>query len=174
MPDPNIIPLKRKTLVRLLENSVGSRLFNSLFVRLSNTGEVKDVLNDGEFSCAFYVTSLLALLQLFDRTHTTVKTVREKLSEHTGWREVAGALPEPGDVVFWERVLFPDGTENDHVGFVLNEAEAVSTSYLEKQVVRHHLTFGVDPAGNPIRKIVAQYRSREFEQEKQGSTLSQG
>ena len=38
MPDSNLIKLRKKTYLKMIENSVGARLFNSLFVKFKDTG----------------------------------------------------------------------------------------------------------------------------------------
>ena len=65
----------------------------------------------------------------------------------------------PGVVLVWEEITFEDGTSSDHIGFALYNHQAVSTSYLEKRVVRHHLTFGSDKNGKPNRKITKVFSS---------------
>lgn len=46
---------------KFIENSIGGRMFNSLFVKKQEQEEIVDVLNDGEYSCAFFVSSVLFL-----------------------------------------------------------------------------------------------------------------
>lgn len=154
MPDPNIKLLTKDTLLKVLENSVGSKMFNSLIVQYQDSGEVQDVLEDGSKSCAFFVSSVLALLGLIDKPHATVKTTVEKLPEF-GWKEAAGAI-EPADIIVWEKMNFENGEEHEHIGFAVNDKEAVSTSYLERQVTRHLIDFGGK------RKVIAVYRNESF------------
>ncbi len=56
----------------MIENAISARLFNSLFVRYEDSGETKDVCNDGEYSCAFFVSGLLTLTGYLERPHATV------------------------------------------------------------------------------------------------------
>ena len=81
MADPNILRLPKETLVRMIKNAPDTKLFNSLFVRYLNTGEIKDVCNDGEYSCAFFVSGLLTLAGYLPRPHGTVAGLRKKLQE---------------------------------------------------------------------------------------------
>lgn len=156
MPDPNIEILKKETYLRMIENSVGSMQYRNLFVRFKDSGAVKDVLNNGEYSCAFFVSSVLVLAGLMDTPHATVNTV-VRLLEAGGWKRVDGA-PEPGDVLSWEPKLQPDGTAHGHVGFAVGNREAVSTDSRTGLVARHHETFGVGSAGAPTRPLVAVFR----------------
>ncbi|MDD5692881.1 MAG: hypothetical protein PHU86_00135 [Patescibacteria group bacterium] len=160
MPDENLLKLHQKTYLRILENSVGCRLFNSNIVRNKNTNEEYDVLDDGTFSCAFFVSGILTLFGQIDRMHSTVETVSKKLTEDPNWEEVSLNDIKPGDVLVWEKVTFKDGTSSDHNGFALNKNEAVSTSYIEKSVTRHHITFGVDKNNQPNRKITKIFRNK--------------
>lgn len=139
--------LYKKTYIKAIENSIGSRIFNSLFVEES--GKSRDVMNDGEFSCAFFVSSLLALFESIDKPCATVATLRGKLKAGKGWQEVGEDGVEPGDVVFWQKVRFEDGSENAHVGFAINGKEAVSTDYKKRQIGKNPLHF---------RQIEAAYR----------------
>lgn len=140
MADQNIEVLKKETYIKLLENSPGTRMFNSAFVRFVDTGEKKDILNDGEFSCAFFVTSVLTQFGILEEPSATVATTKKKLLEK-GWKTITD-IPITGDVVFWEEKTFADRSKNTHVGFAVSSTEAVSTSYKEKMVVRHDITFG--------------------------------
>lgn len=150
MPDENIKKLSKETYLKAIENSVGSRLFNSLIVKFKDTGKVVDVLNDGMYSCAFFVSCVLTLFGAMDKPHSTVKTIKEKLEKDERWKNIKPDSIEPGDVIFWEKIKFDDGTEDAHVGFALNKDEAVSTDYKNKMVARHPLKSG--------RKIDAVFR----------------
>ena len=141
--------------MKMLENSIGSTMFNSVFVRYKDSGMTKDILNNGEFSCAFFVSSILAIQNLIDRPHTTVATVRSKLIE-AGWKKVT-VPAEAGDVIVWDKQI-QTGTENEHIGIASSESEAISTSFRERKVARHHITFGNDPSGKSMRKITGIFR----------------
>jgi hypothetical protein len=45
-------PDKRKTLLRLIENSIGTKIFRNAYFFVD--GKSKDILKNGELSCAFY------------------------------------------------------------------------------------------------------------------------
>lgn len=151
MSDPNIIKLRKKTYLKMIENSIGTKLFNSAFVKFKDTGKVTDILNNGEFSCAFFVSGVLTLCKYLDSPHATIKRLKEELIK-AGWKKVNKSNLQPGDVVFWERMVFPDGTENEHIGFVLNKNQAISTDYKSRKVTKHHITF------NNKRKIIEVFR----------------
>ena len=112
-------------------------MFNSIFVRYKDSGEVKDILGDGEYSCAFFVSSVLYLFQTISKSVSTVKSLKELIDASDVWKSVSLGEIQSGDVIFWEKTKFDDGSENAHVGFVLNKEEAVSTDYKTKMVTRH-------------------------------------
>lgn len=156
MPDENLKKLPFETLLKMVENSEGSKIFNSAFVENKTTGEVVDVLNDGEYSCAVFVSSLLSLVGLMDRPHSTVKTLVSKLEESEKWMVVDGEI-KAGDVLLWEKVKFEDGSENEHIGFAIDNQHAISSNYIEKKVIKHPVSKKVNGKDRKIEKI---YRSR--------------
>ncbi|MFA5987351.1 MAG: hypothetical protein WC797_01720 [Candidatus Paceibacterota bacterium] len=159
MPDPNQIVLKKETYLKMVENSPGSRMFNSVYVLHKDTGKIEDILHDGEFSCATFVSSVLFVIGMTDAPCVTVDTMRKKLASDLRWKQVNGfENVEPGDVVFWEKIKFADGSENEHVGFALNKNEAVSTSDTERKVVRHDLACLEKSANNKPRAITSLFR----------------
>lgn len=137
MPDANIQILRKETYLKAIENSIGCRLFNSVFVCFKDTGKTADILNDGMYSCAFFVSSLLYLFQAIDKPHATVANVKKFLDADEHWKRVDNADIEAGDVIFWEKIRFDDGSENAHIGFAVSEDEAISTDYKQKVVARH-------------------------------------
>ena len=158
MADSNIVRLPKQTLVKMIENAVGTKVFNSLFVEYKDSGEIKDVCNDCEYSCAFFVSGLLTLTGFIPRPHATVKSLRKTLQE--ALFKTISSLEEsrPGDIVFWEKIVFENGLENEHVGFLLSKDRAVSTSYKKHCVVEHSplIPGGVD---NKERKITLLLRA---------------
>ncbi len=145
--------LKKETFLKMLENSIGSKIFNSLLA-VDENGAIKDILNDAEFSCAFFVSNILTLFEFLPRPRATVKSLREELltkNNLTVIPEIASI--EPGDIIFWENKKHEDGTETEHVGFALNNSEAVSTSFKERCVARHDITYGKSESGTPNRPI---------------------
>ena len=159
MTEVNFKLLQKETYLKMIENSVGSRLFNSLFVKFNDSGEVKDILNNGELSCAFFVSCVLTLVKMIDAPRTTVKSVLEFVGKNINWQEVLDE-PQNGDIIFWEELPETDGSTHGHVGFALNNLEAVSTSSKEHLVTKRHLTFGVDDQGQPTRKVLRKFRCK--------------
>ena len=152
MPDPNIEILNKETLVKAIENSVGTALFRSLLVRKKDSGKLEDILSNGEYSCAFYVSCLLYMTGLINAPRATVKSLHAHLKEH--WREVSLDEARAGDVIVWDKIRYESGEEHAHVGFVINNNEAVSTSTETKCVERHDIN-------HKGRGIIAIYRATE-------------
>ena len=144
--------LSFRTYLAMLENSPGTRLFNSLYVRSADGGEVRDVFNNGEFSCAGFVTSVLTLSGLLESPSATVDTAERRLRE-LGWEEVAPNAAEKGDIVFWAPAQYPDGSGHRHMGFALSASEAVSTDSIEKQVMRHPISRSEEREGKRLLLI---------------------
>src|SRR3989338_550605 len=120
MSDTNFEILWKETYLKAIENSVGSRFFNSLYVKDKQTGQMKDILEDGIYSCAFFVISLLYFFRVLEKSHSTVKGLYDALGKQSGWQNVGKDRIESGDVIFWEKIEFDDGTENARVGFAVN------------------------------------------------------
>ena len=148
--------LRKETYIKMIENSVGTKLFNSIIIK-NETGEVQDLLNDGEYSCALFVSSVLVLHLLLPRARTTVANLEKELTDHKSFIEVPKESIETGDVIFWESVTYEDGSQNRHVGFAISSHEAISTNYIEKCVVRHATDKEIENTGK-IRKIEKVFR----------------
>lgn len=125
-----------KSYLKVIENSVGTRMFKNLYVYTKDKGEF-DAMNNGEDSCAFYVSSVLVIFGKNSRLHGTVESTLKDLKE-SGWQEVSEA--KPGDVLVWETQKFGDRWQA-HIGFYIGKDKAVSTSWKQKEVIMHHKTF---------------------------------
>jgi hypothetical protein len=166
MPDNNLEKQIYKTYLQMVKNSEGCRLFNSLYVKELDTGKEYDIYDDGVLSGAFYVSSVLTLLGLMDKPHSTTDTIKkifeDKKDKDWGWEIVSKNDLKAGDVIFWEEIIFDDGTKSDQVGFYIDDTKAYSTGATERCVIKHHPTFGQKPDGTPARKIIAAYRNKNI------------
>ena len=141
MPDPNLEILVRDTYKASIKNSVGSTLFRSLYAKKNDTDEVIDITKAGEYSCAFFVSSLLYLAGLIDKQRATVTSLENFCKNEEKWKEIRRENVAFGDVVFWEKRKYDDGSEHAHVGFILNTKEAVSTSDKKRAVLQHLIDY---------------------------------
>ena len=137
-----------------IKNSVGSNLFRNEFYLID--GKSIDVLDDGDLSCATYVTGILYLFNLISERHTTVIETLKDLSA-SGWYELK--RPRPGAVIHWGFMKRDDGTQgtHHHVGFWLDPDTAVSNDSGTRVIWKHHPTYGMLPNGEAKRDILAYY-----------------
>jgi hypothetical protein len=140
--------------IAAIENSVGSNLFRKLYYRID--GKDLDVLDDGDLSCAVYVTTILYMFDLIGERHTTVtETIKDLIA--SSWYEIQE--PRPGALMHWDYKIKNDGTRgtNRHVGFYLDEQSAVSNSSVAKMVVKHPPKRPVSHDSDGERDILAYY-----------------
>jgi hypothetical protein len=144
--------LKKETYLKMIENSINARMFNSILIK-EESGVSRDLLNDGEYSCALFVSSVLFLNNLIQKTRSTVNNLEKDLLEHPSFIHLEnGADIEPGDILFWESVTYEDDSANRHVGFAVSNSEAISTSYMAKCVIKHPITKEIENSGE-MRKV---------------------
>jgi len=142
---------KKKTLLKLIENSIKSNLFRNLYFFVeTKTGRKKsvDILKNGELSCAFYVSSLLYLSKLISDLHTTVNGTLKDM-EKSGWYKVD--KPKKGAIVVWDQ-----RNGHYHIGFYWNNKKAVSNYPSRRKPLFHSLNY-------QNRKILAFYFHKELE-----------
>jgi hypothetical protein len=139
---------KKKSLKALIQNSLGSKFFRSIYFNVS--GKPKDILENGNLSCAFYVSVILKILGLISEIHTTVKSIISDL-EKSGWQKTK--KPAFGAVIVWEPA--PPKSKHYHIGFCLNSKKAVSNSSKKRCPIIHDINY-------QNRKIKAIYKFKEL------------
>ena len=109
---------RRSTYLSMIENSVGTKMFQSCFFKKVNTdwSVSSDVCDEGRLSCAFHVSGILKMMDLVRVMCVTVGGLERELN-NTGWRECIVYPLEIGDVIFWEAMKNSDGKEHRHCGF---------------------------------------------------------
>jgi hypothetical protein len=143
---PKIVPLNFDTYLAVIKNSVGSKMFQNLFALVD--GAKKDIVKNGNLSCAFFVSAVLVIFGFIKAIHSTV-TGTEKDLLSSGWEKVI--KPKPGDVLIWE--TREDGDEkHGHIGFFIGDNWAISNDSKRGVISRHHWTY------NSRRKVIAIYR----------------
>ena len=147
------------TYLKAIENSVGSNLFRNEYYRIN--GKAIDVLDDGDLSCAVFVTSILYLFDLIKERHTTVVATIEDV-QRSGWYEIK--KPKKGALILWGFKKKDSGTQGKHrhVGFYLNTKKAISNISEKRIVDAHHPTFGKLPNGEVRRDILAYYWNKRL------------
>ena len=142
--------LTLKTFLTVVKKSAGTEMFRQIFAEVD--GHEVDITENGNLSCAFYVSGLLAMFGLIDKIHATVSGTR-KAMEAAGWVETTEMTP--GAVLVWGKPQ--DGShDHQHIGFYLGENQAISNISRLGQPGFHHFTFGGEKV-DPHRKIVAVY-----------------
>ncbi len=139
--------LNKLSYLTAIKNSEGSKIFKNLWAEVD--GVKKDILDDGDLSCAQFVSGILYLHKLINDRHATVDgTIRDL--EAGGWYQITE--PKEGCVIVWEGIIYPDGMEHKHIGFYLDNGLAISNSPDEKSPKIHHWTYG-DKNSDKYRKI---------------------
>lgn len=123
MADPNITKLVLKSYLAAIRNSVGANTWRNFYA--VDNGVERDVLNDGDVSCAYFVSSITTMFGLSKSIHMTVESTIKDLEE-SGWAEIA-KLRE-GAILLWEPQDFGKKGSFTHIGFYIGDQKAVSTS----------------------------------------------
>ena len=124
--------------LRMIKDSQGSQMFQCLYVLENN--KKKDILKNGQLSCAYYVSSILKIFDLISQPHATVKsTIKDMLKNN--WRETKKL--KPGNIIVWE-----NKKNHLHIGFCLGKNRAISHCYEMKAPIVHDYTY------NQKRKII--------------------
>ncbi len=144
--------LPKETYLAMIANSAGAHLFRSVYAEVD--GEKKDITQNGQLSCAFFVSSILTHgnFKLIKEPHTGIHGLIRDL-ENSGWTVTDKRTP--GAVVVWEQILTkPSNTPHDHLGFILDEQTAISTYDLDIGApLPHDINFANDPHGKEWRAI---------------------
>ncbi len=150
----NIKILQLETYLDIIEKSVGSNLFQTVFAQVD--GEKKDIVNKGQFSCALHVSSILLWFNvesgLLEKRHVGVSGLLYDM-EKSGWYKIN--KPKVGSIIYWES-MFKNGSENEHIGFYIGNDKAISSERDAGTPVEHHYTYG-EKNSRPARKIEAIY-----------------
>ncbi len=142
-----------------IRNSAGTTLFRSLYYRIG--GKSIDVLDNGDLSCAVFISSILYLFGLIREVHTTVKKTVSDM-ERSGWQKIR--KPRQGAIIHWSFMTRDDGTQSKHhhLGFYLSAKTAVSNDWETRTIATHHPTYGTLDNGQPRRKIIAYYWNKKL------------
>ncbi len=131
-----------------VENSVGTGMFRNLYAMVDK--KTKDITENGNLSCAYYVSSVLFIFKLISGIHATVEGT-EKDIINNGWEKVE--QPQKGNILIWEeKIKGKDKKPHKHIGFFIEDNWAISNNDEKGLPVKHHYTY------NQTRKIEAIYR----------------
>ena len=149
MRKPKFKILTYQNYLQMIKVSQGSKMFQRLYVLENN--KKKDILKNGQLSCAYYVSSILKIFDLISQPHVTVKSTIEDMHKN-GWRPTKKL--KPGNILVWQEKKFSDGTIHQHLGFYLGQDKAISHSFKKKTPIIHHFTYGQTQTGQLKRKII--------------------
>ena len=146
-----------KTFLAMAKNSIGAKMFQNFYGTIN--GKPKDLVKNGNLSCAFFISTLLHFFKLINDPHLTVMGLLKDM-EASNWRKVR--QPKIGDILIWEPVDFGSGINHAHVGIFIGQNKAISNNSKTGKPARHHFTFGTK-SGQPKRRITAVYRHTTIE-----------
>lgn len=139
----------RESYLKMIQNSVGTKMFRNLY--LEDRGRKLDATENGQMSCAFFVSNVLLIWKLISEGHATIGGTVEDM-KNNGWVEVSVKDAELGDVIVWEEKLSTKGRVRSHIGFYVGNDKTVSHRDACGSVSIHHWTF------RNTRKIIVVYR----------------
>ncbi len=137
--------IKKESYLKFIENSISSKSWRNFYILADR--RKRDILNNGNLSCAFFASSVLLIFGLIGKAHFTVRGVINDL-EKNGWREIKKI--KPGAVLIWEK---NEKFNNQHIGFCWNGKTAISNYFIKRMPFKHHITYGIKD-GRPARKII--------------------
>jgi hypothetical protein len=144
---PRIKILLKDSYLQFIKNSVGSKSWRNFYALVG--GRKKDIMQDGELSCASFVSSVLLMFDLIKKRHATVQGTIKDMKE-SGWYEIKEL--KRGAILIWEKRDFPEGSKHFHIGFAVGKKKAISNSHKHKSPQVHHITYGAKN-NKPARKI---------------------
>lgn len=148
MADEKLKKLYYKTYLSVIEGSLGTRMFQHFFVQKLDSSEELDVMNEGEYSGAFYVSAILALIGYIKRPHSTVDSTLKDMEE-SDWMKTE--TPKQGDIIVFDKhPVF--GTEN--LGFYWDGQTAIYNYYEDRVPVKKDLE---------DNRTVLSYWTRDYE-----------
>lgn len=164
MKKEKVIPILFDTYIVVIKNSVGSKMFRNSYAKVN--GKKKDILKNGKVSCAFFVSSVLALFPLFKLIkyppHSTVDGTVKDL-EQSGWQKISTEnekKPKIGSIIVWEK----NHNSHKHIGFYIGNNKAISTNSIKKgRPAIHHWTYGIK-RNKPGRKVEAIFWNKKLNQ----------
>ena len=134
------------TLLAFANNSIGSNFFRNIYFNVN--GQKTDLTENGNLSCAVFVSSVLYLLKLSKDVHITVDSTIKDLKE-SGWTETKD--PKPGCVLVWATKDFGASGAHRHIGFYIDENKAVSNNPENGFPIEHKYDFF---DGRPVELIL--------------------
>lgn len=140
--------LHADTYLAMIQGSADANTYRHAYALVD--GVKQDLTNDGEYSCAFFVGDMLFRFRLTKEPHLRVQGLVKDLLD-CGWIETT--TPQIGDVVVYEPKFESDGRSHLHIAFYFGEDQAFGNRTSKGTPGPHHLTFGTNDDGTPVREI---------------------
>lgn len=122
----------------VIRNSRGTRMFRNYIARVD--GVTRDITEDGDKSCALYVSSVLTLFGLIRTVQVTVHRTLTEM-ERCGWKKIR--TPRKGCVLVWDEKRNGNGHPRKHIGFYIGGGKAISNNSRRGCPAEHaHTTYG--------------------------------
>jgi len=138
--------------LEMIKASENSEMFRHVYVL--NNNKKKDILENGELSCAYYVSCILKIFNLIDSKispHSTVGgTIKNMLDND--WK-VTKKLTA-GNILIWEDGLGTDKKMHSHLGFYLGKNRAISNQpKVEVKILRDGNEISLNNGGEGVPMI---------------------
>ncbi len=147
-------PLLYKSYLQTIINSVGSTQYRNFYVydtekyQYGDANGIKDVLENGNLSCAIFVSNILHMFsgfsKLIDIPHSPITTTIKDM-ERNGWYEIDDL--KVGAILKWQAIDYGVTGWHYHIGFYIGNDEAVSNDYKQSKISKHSHNY------NGTRKI---------------------
>ncbi len=139
-------PVIKKTLLGQVHGAVGSKQYQQLWVQQRK--RLINVVQNGEHSCAYFISSVLHNLQLIAAPRATVVNLVKEM-QAAGWYEIK--TPKAGALVVW---AVQDG--HKHIGVYVGKEMCISNSTSKKVPAMHDWKFRTkkNPHGRNIEHIL--------------------
>jgi hypothetical protein len=131
-----IVPVLKDSYLQVIKNSKGTKLFRNFYATVD--GRQKDILRNGDLSCAYFVSCVLRIFDLIGKVHVSVDGTEADMKK-SGWRGTKNV--KQGCVLLWEAKKSGRETHR-HIGFYIGNKKAISNSFEKRIPVEHSSTFG--------------------------------
>ena len=152
--------LRRRTLIYIAKNSVGSKMWSKSFI-LDSEGNVHDLYEDGNLSCAYHISTTLKMCELWkNEAIANVDSLVNKLPEN-GWTQIDE--PRPGALIVYGKNQLHRAWATKHVGILVGSDEVVSNGSNESHIIESHpINYMKLPSGE-WREIEGYWWHEDFE-----------
>ena len=129
--------LHYKTYLSMIERCEGLELFRNFFAENENNKTI-DLLDDGDNSCASFVSNILYINELIKSPHSTVDSTEKDLLDY-GWvkfNEINDI--KKGDLIIWAK---DENHNNRHIGICLDNNKCVQNDSKLKKTKVENINF---------------------------------